>query len=307
MKNADYQILKKQITQHCWKINPQLNLPLSTKTSVRVGGPALFLINVSNLDELSHLVKITNRNNFPWFVLGKGSNLLVKDDGFPGVVIQLKGDFSNIELRNNYVICGAGVSNSRLSRFARKHSLSGTEFLSGIPGGIGGAVYMNAGAYGFEIKDIIRWVEFMDQNGQVHNLPSDRLYFSYRQTRFANLKGIILRVCLDLKPSDSDSVQATENKLQLKRRGSQPLNKHTWGSVFVNPPGEKVAKLIEACNLKGTGIGGAKFSTKHANFIENIGGATFEDLMATIELARRAVWEKYRLKLKMEGRIIPGP
>ena len=165
---------------------------------------------------------------------------------------------------------------------------------------------MNAGAYGFEIKNIVQWVEFIDQKGIIHNYPNERLHFSYRQTRFTNLSGIILKVCFQLKHSDFQIVTETENTLLAKRKKSQPIKKHTWGSVFVNPPGQKVAQLIESCNLKGMGVGGAKISTKHANFIENTGGATFKDLMATVNLARSAVLKKYGIKLKMEGRIVPG-
>jgi UDP-N-acetylmuramate dehydrogenase len=304
MNNA-YLTFKKQLIQASWKIDPLFSQPLSTKTSVKVGGPALFFVVVSSFIELIGLMKLINQHNIPWFVIGKGSNLLIKDDGFPGVVIQLKGEFSKIEQIGDRIVSGAGASNSRLSRFARKQSLSGTEFLSGIPGSIGGAIYMNAGAYGFEIKNIVQWVEFIDQNGKIHNLPNSRLHFSYRQTRFTNLSGIILKVCLQLKLSDSFLVKETEDRLLAKRKKSQPLKKHTWGSVFVNPPGQKVARLIESCDLKGKGVGGAKISTKHANFIENTGGASFRDLMATVNLARSAVLKKYGIKLKMEGRIVP--
>ena len=305
MNNTGYQIFKNQLDDYSWKIDPLLNQLLSAKTSVKVGGPARFLICVSNFDEICYLMKLIKKSNLPWVVIGKGTNLLVRDEGFPGVIIQLDGEFKNLELRGQSIICGAGISNSKLSRFARKLGLSGAEFLSGIPGSVGGAVYMNAGAYGFETKDIVQWIEFMDRNGKIHNLGSNRLRFSYRRTKFTNLSGIIMKVCLGLKASNTEIVKTMENKLLAKRKKSQPINKHTWGSVFINPPGHKVARLIESCNLKGKGIGCAKISTKHANFIENTGGATFKDLMATVELARNAVWKKYKIRLKMEGQIIP--
>ena len=303
--NAAFLSFKSQLIRASWKIKPQFNQPLSSKTSVQVGGPALFFVVVSSFSELTCLMRLVNQFDIPWFVIGKGSNLLVKDSGFPGVVIQLKGEFSKIELNGERIVCGAGASNARLSRFARNQSLSGTEFLSGIPGSIGGAIYMNAGAYGFEIKNIVQWVEFIDQNGKINNLLNNRLHFSYRQTRFTNLSGIILKVCLQLRISNSQHIKETEIRLLAKRKKSQPLKKHTWGSVFVNPPGQKVARLIESCELKGKGVGGAKISTKHANFIENTGGATFRDLMATVNLARSAVLKKYGIKLRMEGRIVP--
>ncbi len=295
----------KSLLQHEWVIEPLRKQLLGPKTSVKVGGPADFIIAVSNETELVNIWKLINKYKIPWFVLGKGTNLLVKDQGFPGAVIVLKGSFLDIEIINNQLIAGAGTSSKKLSKFARQNSLSGIEFLTTIPGTIGGAIYMNAGAHGSQMKDVIKWVRFLDQDGIIETLKNNQLGFSYRHSFFSDRSAIILKAGLVLKNDTQENIVEKEKKMIQKRKESQPIDKHTWGSVFVNPPNYSAGQLIDSCNLKGKGFGKAVISPKHANFIENTGGATFDDLNKTIELARTMVLNKYNILLKSEGRIIP--
>ncbi len=289
-----------------WLEPPLFNQPMAPKTSIKVGGPVDYLITTRNTSELLFTLKILNLFNIPWFLLGKGSNLLIKDEGFPGAAVLLKGEFQKIVLKNDHqIIAGAGVTNKKLTKFARENGLSGIEFLSTIPGTVGGAVYMNAGAYGKSIKDVVSNVEYCDKNGNTTSLPKPELGFSYRRSFFTDRSDIILTSCFELVHDNSEDIKRREMVMIQKRKETQPIDKHTWGSVFLNPPNHSAGQLIDSCDLKGKGSGKARISPKHANFIENTGGATFQDLMKTIELARIMVFNKYGIKLEMEGRIYP--
>lgn len=280
--------------------------PLAQKTTVRVGGPADLFLTVHTIQELKQLFVIIRKHHYPWIVIGRGSNLLVRDEGFPGLVIQLKGEFTELlEVENRKVQVGAGLSNIQLSRFARKSGLSGVEFLSTIPGNLGGALFMNAGAHGHEIAEVVDWLEYFSIDGVVKRLCCAKLDFSYRHSLFMERSGIILKAQLSLRADTPEAIEQREKEFIRKRKESQPVDRKTWGSVFVNPPGDSAGRLIESCGLKGKGVGKARISPKHANFIENTGGATFQDLMKTVALAQESVFNTYGIQLKMEGRIIP--
>jgi len=295
----------KSLLRYKWVIKPLQNQLLAPKTSIRVGGPADVVITISNEIELINVWTLMNREKIPWFVLGKGTNLLVKDRGFPGAAVVLKGSFLEIEYRDNQLIAGAGATSKKLSEFAKQNNLSGIEFLSTIPGTVGGAVTMNAGAHGSQMKDIIEWVRFLNHDGNIEILKKNQLGFSYRHSFFSDISSIILKAGFVLKNDKLENIADREEKMRQERKKTQPVGKHTWGSVFVNPPNHSAGQLIESCNLKGRGFGKAIISPKHANFIENTGGATFEDLMKTIELAKTMVFNKYNILLKMEGKIVP--
>ncbi len=294
------------LQQYTLKIQPLRNQPLAPKTSVKVGGPADYIISICDTNELINLFQNLIKYRIPWFVLGKGTNLLIRDEGFPGAVVILKGVFKEIrKVGGNKILCGAGASSKKLAGFARKNGLKGAEFLATIPGTIGGAVYMNAGAYGQQMNEIIDWVEFLDDKGRIKIFSEKEVGFSYRSSIFKETLGVILRTSLILKTDSPDRIADREKEMIQHRKKTQPIDKRTWGSVFLNPAKQSAGELIEAAGLKGKGFGKARISPKHANFIENTGNASFDDLMNTIELARDTVLRKYDIKLKMEGIIIP--
>jgi len=306
MDQQGVQELFHSLDKFSWQEEIRKKEPLANKTSVRVGGPADLFLTVHDLDELTRLFEIIREHQCPWFVLGKGSNLLIQDEGFPGIVIRLAGDFSQVaQVSSRQLVVGAGIANIQASRIAKKNNLSGMEFLTTIPGTMGGAAFMNAGAHGQEMKDIVEWVEFFSETGEVETIRAEYLDFSYRHSRFMQTPGIILKLGLQLQVDHSEAIGKREKEFIMRRKGSQPLDARTWGSVFVNPPGDSSGRLIESCGLKGKGIGQARISPKHANFIENVGGATFQDLLKTVEYAQKEVYRVYGIHLKMEGRIIP--
>lgn len=307
MPHPNTQNIWSEISQIDWCIPPKLALPLKKKTSVGVGGSADIFIQVSTMGELSRLLEMIRSFSYPWMIIGNGSNLLVRDSGFPGAVIRLKGDFGHIEtVGNASVISGTGIPNTKLSNFCQKHALAGLEFLFTIPGTLGGAIYMNAGAYGSEIKDHIEWVEILDKKGRIQKLDQKRCDFNYRSSTFKSKDGILLRAKLSLTPGKEEDIKKTKEGYAKHRREVQPTQIKTWGSVFLNPEGMSAGKMIEACGLKGKGVGDAVINTKHANFIENKGDATFKDLQETITMAQKAVKSKYGIDLIAEGEIIPN-
>ncbi len=303
--NQDQELFE-SLKQCSWMIEPIRKQSLASKTSIKVGGPADCYVTVCSISELNRLFNMIGKSNIPWFVLGNGTNILVRDEGFPGLVIILKGIFLEMrQVDGCRISCGAGVSGFKLARFARKRGLAGVEFLTTIPGTIGGATYMNAGAHGCQMKDIVESVEYLNREGEVETIKGDQAEFAYRSSTFTAKKRIILGITLLLKSDDPMGIADREREMIRYRKETQPVDKHTWGSVFINPPGHSAGRLIESCGLKGKGVGNARISPKHANFIENTGEASFEDLMKTVELARTMVFNKFGITLEMEGRIVP--
>ncbi|MCP4297256.1 MAG: UDP-N-acetylmuramate dehydrogenase [Proteobacteria bacterium] len=295
----------RDIRNQTWIEKIKLEEPLSNKTSVRVGGPASYFQRVHSLIELRSLIEIIKDHCLPWFLIGKGTNLLVPDDGFKGIIIQLDGEFNSIsKTSGSEITCGAGLSNKKFSRFARDQGLAGSEFLLTIPGSIGGALFMNAGAHGDQISDITSWVKAIDNDGELLRLDKESSLFAYRHSIFMEKKLIVISAGLQLIPGTIEAITRKEKELISQRKKTQPINLKTWGSVFMNPVDDSAGRLIEACGLKGKGIGQARISTKHANFIENKGGASFQDLMDTISMARDNVRKRFGIDLKTEGQIL---
>lgn len=289
-----------------WLITPLQNQLLSSYTSIRSGGKAAFVLQISSLEELHLFLGLVKQEAFPWMVLGKGSNVIFTDEGFEGVILQLSGEFTQLELNDSdaLVTAGAGLSCFKFARPLRNAGLSGAEFLSTIPGTLGGAVFMNAGAHGQEIKDIVTWVRWMEPNGTVHRESKENLNFAYRSSRFMESPSIILQAGFKLIKDEPEAITAREKEMHGKRKQSQPVHMPTWGSVFVNPPGDSAGRLIDSLSLKGKGFGDARISPMHANFIENTGSATYEDIEKTILLARNSVYQETGVLLETEVRIL---
>ena len=252
------------------------NEPMSMHTTFRIGGPARFFAIVNSEEDLIKTIKLVREENQEYFVLGNGSNILVSDKGFDGVVLQLSGEFDTIHLSGNNIIAGSGLLLSQVAKTALDNSLAGLEFASGIPGTIGGAIVMNAGAYGSEMKDVVKavrilWLEVDEPT--IENLTLDDLKLSYRHSILKERKGIVLDVKLTLKPGSKEEIKSIMDDLASKRREKQPLEYPSAGSTFKRPEGYFAAKLIEDSGLKGYKVGTAMVSDKHAGFVVNTGGA----------------------------------
>ena len=276
------------------------NVPMSEHTSFKIGGNADLLVSVMNTDELKTVITLSRHLGVPYMIIGNGSNLLVSDMGIRGVVIRLEGDFKEIKVDGNRITAGAGASLTKLCLDAQRNSLTGLEFGYGIPGSVGGAAYMNAGAYGGEMKDVVRYCTHLDPDLNIGTYTSEELELSYRHSRYMNGEYIILSVTCELKSGNSDDIKAKMDELMQKRVDKQPLDKPSAGSVFKRPEGAFAAALIEECGLKGRSVGGAQVSTKHSGFIVNTGGATCKDVLDLVDIIKNEVKEKTGFELQRE-------
>jgi len=269
---------------------------LAPYTTFKIGGPADWFCEAFSEKELLEAVKFAQEKKLPYFILGGGSNVLVSDLGFRGVVIKM--DNGEWIMDNGKITAGAGITLDKLVNIATENSLSDLEFAAGIHGTLGGAVVGNAGAWQESFGDKVERVKILDENGQIKWLNHDECQFAYRQSRFKKSKEIVLEVELNLKRGDKDEIES-EMAINLKKRGGQP-KEPSAGSIFVNPKPQSAGDLIEKCGLKGKQIGEAKISEKHANFIVNLGGAKAQDVLKLIALAREEVKKKFDLNLKTE-------
>lgn len=275
--------------------------PMKLHTTFKIGGNAELFIAVKKPSQLSEIIRLCNRTNVPYMILGKGSNLLVNDNGIKGVVISLEGDFRNIDvLDENTIYCGSGASLAKLCSKALSLNLTGIEFAWGIPGSTGGAVYMNAGAYGGEMKNIVISVTHMTKEGKVETLKADELDFSYRHSVYKENGCIILGATVKLNIDNPVLIRHRMDDYMNRRKEKQPLDFPSAGSVFKRPEGAFAGTLIEQCGLKGTSVGGAKVSEKHAGFIINTGGATCEDVCTLIKNIQEKVKEETGYSLERE-------
>jgi len=297
------QVLKSYLEYICGKDNIAENVALATKTTFRIGGPARWFVTVPTKEALIRLVSALNYIDQPWFIIGAGANVLASDAGYNGVVIRL--GFKDIIDNGCFIYADAGANLKRLCNFAREQSLSGLEFAAGIPGTVGGAVYMNAGAHGGQISDVVAMADVLI-GGEVKTLDARQLGFDYRKSVFHKKQDwIILGAYFYLrKCKDKTEIIAKEKANLTKRLQSQPSSPSA-GSIFKRPsPDFAVGKALDELGLKGTRIGGAQISDKHAGFIVNTGDATCEDVMKLIKLARKKVKQKYDLYLKTEIQIL---
>lgn len=279
--------------------------PMSRHVSLRVGGPADAWATPHDRIELATLLATCARHRLPHTLVGAGFNLLVLDAGLPGVALSLS-KLRRIEERpGGGVRAEAGVSHSQVTRFCCERGFSGLEFAAGIPGTVGGWTAMNAGIPGHEMKDVLREVEVLSPTGRKRRLlPRAGLRFVYRALRGLAPGSVIVSVLFGVALSQPARVRAEVDRLLARRAATQPLHVPSCGSVFKNPPGDFAGRLIEAAGLKGTRVGGAEISPLHANFIANVGGATAADVLALMEKARAAVWDRHGIRLEPEVRVV---
>ena len=279
--------------------------PLKYHTTFQIGGKCIALIEPKKVEDIIEAIKICRENNLKFFVIGNGSNLLVPDDGYNGVIIKIKSEFSNIQVEGECLIAHSGAKLSEVYTIAYENSLTGFEFASGIPGTIGGAIFMNAGAYGGEMKDIVESVEVLDlDNYEVKELKNEELDFSYRKSIIQRKNYIVLTIKLKLKKGNKEEIKAVYEDLREKRNSKQPLNFGSAGSTFKRPEGHFASKLIEDAGLKGYHINDAWVSEKHSGFVVNKGNASYKEVMEIIEYVQKVVFEKFGVKLETEVRIL---
>ena len=298
------EIYKQLIQKGIKKENILQDEQMSMHTSFKVGGKADIFVKAYSLEEIKSVLNISKENNIPIFVLGNGTNLLVKDEGFRGIVLQVK--LEDIVINENEVVVGSGVKNAVLSKKLKDNSLSGFEFASGIPGTIGGAIKMNAGAYGGEMKDIVNEVTYLDYDGNTHTINNSECEFSYRHSKFFDEKAIILQAKLNLEKGNKSEIENKVKDLLEQRKEKQPLEYPNAGSTFKRGEGFITAKLIDECGLKGYSVGGAQVSEKHAGFIVNKNNATASDILELIEYVQKKVKEKTEEDIKLEIEVIGG-
>ncbi len=276
---------------------------MSRHTSIGIGGPAECLVFPETYDELRGVLQLTRQFNLPIFVLGSGTNLLVRDGGIRGIVLSLSSLCSGYRFEGPILRAGAAVPLPVLVKKSAVQGLQGLEFAAGIPGGIGGALYMNAGAYGSSIGELVLEVETMDQEGNQSLRRHQDLGFSYRRSTFQQERAIILSGSFQLSPADKTELKTQVVKNQRERRSKQP-SLPSAGSVFRNPPGLAAGKLLDVAGVKGLSIGGAMISPEHANFIVNVQSAAASDVLLLIELARKKVYQAFNVDLELEVKVV---
>ncbi len=284
--------------------NVKQNEPMSAHTTFQIGGPADLMVVPESADAFSRLVQLCKEENVPLMVMGAGSNLLVSDNGIDGVVVKLLQGFDFVTISGTEIACGAATSLAKLAKHAQRAGLSGLEFASGIPGNVGGAIYMNAGAYGGEMKDVVTETTYLDEAGNISTICGDNHQFGYRHSAFSDGKKYIISAKMQLTPKDPSEILETMRDLNARRKEKQPLEKPSAGSTFKRPEGYFAGKLIEDAGLKGASVGGASVSEKHAGFIVNDGDATCADVVGLIEHVQKTVLQKYGVKLEPEIRVI---
>ena len=277
-----------------------LNELMSRHTTFRVGGEAACLLKVSNSKELSRIITFLRETEHDFFVLGNGSNLLVSDNGYDGIVLKLEGEFGEVRASGLKIVAGAGVSLSKVAKTALDEGLTGMEFASGIPGTLGGAVVMNAGAYDGEMKQIIKEVTVMDREGNILVLDNDTMEFGYRTSAIKNRPFIVLSAVLTLQEGEKEEIKNKMDDFAERRREKQPLEYASAGSTFKRPEGYFAGKLIMDAGLRGFSIGGAQVSEKHCGFIINKGNASATDIAELIAEVQERVKEQFGVMLEPE-------
>ena len=284
------------------------NEPMKKHTSFKIGGNAEMFIKAKDIKEIREVLQIAKDNNIPLTVIGNGSNILVKDNGIDGIV--LKVEIDGIEIENTddgcaIVSVGAGVLLGKLAQILLKKSISGFEFASGIPGTIGGAVRMNAGAYGSEFKDIVIETTYMDYDGNIYTINNEQQKFEYRKSIFKDKKWIILESKLLLKyVEDSSLIKEKMDEFKKSRIEKQPIEYPSAGSTFKRGSDFITAKLIDECGLKGYKVGNAQVSTKHAGFVINTGDATAKDVLELVDIIKNNVYQKFEKEIELEVEVI---
>ncbi|WP_042456182.1 UDP-N-acetylmuramate dehydrogenase [Neobacillus dielmonensis] len=281
------------------------NEPLSSHTTIKIGGPADIFVEPSSIENLKKVMNVINRNQVDWRAIGRGSNLLVSDKGIDGVVIKLGSGINHLDISETKITVGGGHSLVSLSTQISKKGLSGLEFASGIPGSVGGAVYMNAGAHGSDISKILAKAHILFKDGTMAWLTNEEMEFSYRTSILQKKRpGIVLEAVFELTQGNRESIVEQMQKNKDYRKETQPWNYPCAGSIFRNPLPNYAGRLIEQAGLKGFSIGGAKISEMHGNFIVNAGNATADDVLALINHVKETIYNLYHVTMETEVEII---
>ena len=278
----------------------EVGAPLSGYSTFRIGGPAELLIRVHNRQALEALLSATERLELPFELLGLGSNVLFPDEGLPGVVARLTGEFMRFQFHGTQVTAGGGLPLAKLARLAAKKGLEGLEALAGFPSTVGGAVRMNAGCYGVEIKDVLVETTVLERDGRIRSLTVEELEPSYRRTILRGSGGIVMSATFHLREGSAEEALGRIDELNRRRWKNLPSGRPNVGSIFRNPEGDYAGRLIEACNLKGASRGDAQISPQHANVIVNNGKARAQDVLELMLTARRAVQQRFGTELVPE-------
>jgi len=281
-----------------------LDEPMKNHTSFRIGGPADIMVMPGSVDELVSVYRTCREMQVPVFVMGNGTNLVVRDKGIRGVVIKLAENFSGYEVVGNSIKAQAGILISKVSRLALQYGLTGLEFAEGIPGTLGGAIVMNAGAYNGEMANVAYRTEYLDQNGEIRVLTGEEHRFGKRTSVMQENGGIVLSSELRLEKGAPERIKAMMDDFARQRREKQPLEMPSAGSIFKRPEGYFAGKLVQDCGLRGFRIGGAEVSCKHCGFIVNTGNATAHDVTALIKHIQATVRDRFGVELQTEVKIV---
>lgn len=279
--------------------------PMYKHTTYKVGGPVRAYIEVYNIEKLKELMQMIRENHIPYYVVGKGSNILFGDKEFDGIIISLNKYFNEITVEEHFITAGAGASVVKLASVAANHGLTGLEFISGIPGTVGGVVYMNAGAYLSEVSFVLKEVVLLNSEGEIVIFTKDQMDFGYRRSILQDhLDWVVLSACFELEKGNKEEIKELMKNRKTKRMATQPWDRPSAGSVFRNLEEGPAWKFIDECGLRGYSVGCARFSKKHSNFIINTSYASAQDIKSLIEYAQKCVYEKFGVELHTEVRFM---
>lgn len=294
------------LTELCRKLGCKLHTDCSLKdyTTFKIGGSCRAVVDAVSAEAAAEFVKYFRVNDVKYTVLGRGSNILASDEGFDGVILHFGSDFSEVTADGARVTAQSGASLSAVCVKAQQNGLSGMENLYGIPGSVGGGLFMNAGAYGTEMKDVVVSAKYIDENGTLRTISADEMNLSYRRSIFSDRNCIVTSVTFELTKGEPDKIKEAMTECLKKRTSKQPLEYPSAGSTFKRPEGSYASLLIEQCGLKGQSVGGAQVSEKHSGFVINKGNASFADVMELCEKVKNTVMEKTGYSLELEPIIL---
>ena len=298
------ELIKESLINIAGEDNVKIDEDMKKHTTFKAGGKAAFLVTPDSEEKVKELIRFFKENEIANYIIGNGSNLLVRDEGFDGVILEIGSKLSEVVVNENKITAQAGALLSKTANQAYKSGLAGMEFASGIPGSVGGGVAMDAGAYGGELKDIVETVTMCDENGEEITLTVDEMDFSYRHSIVQDKNYIVLSATFSLTPGEPEKILETMNDLNQRRRDKQPLEYPSAGSTFKRPEGYFAGKLIQDAGLKGYSVGGACVSEKHSGFVINKGGATATDIITLIGDVQKIVKEKFGVELEPEVKIL---
>ncbi len=281
------------------------NVDMRQYTSFKAGGRAKEMVLVETVEELQAVLRDIHKENKKWLMLGNGSNTLISDKGFDGIVVKLGDSFANVSVEEDGLVCGTAALMSVVAKIALRESMTGFEPLSGIPGSLGGAVFMNAGAYDGEMKDIVEYVDIVSRDGEeVRRVKGEDMDFSYRHSILEETGDVAVSVKLKMPKGNHEEIAAKMQELMKRRNEKQPVQYPSAGSFFKRPPGHFAGKLVQDAGLKGLSVGGAQVSELHSGFVINTGNATATDIIDLMHLVQNTVYDKFGVKLEPEVRII---